>query len=534
MLPGSKAWPIVELVPGQRPLEALTLAVSTAPELRAGRLEIEAFERELIAHPTRLLDPSRALHRFSERVCRALERPQLLVVVDQLEEVFGAEVDEKERRLFLDNLGVAAAESRGLVTVVIAVRADFVDQIARYGRFASTVSANAVLVGPMEAHEVRSAILRPAMLAGGQIDAGLIEVLLEAVRRSPAALPLLQHVLKVLWDTEGGPGRALTMSGYERAGGLDGAVAKHAERVFTVLLSPEQQRAAPSFFRRLIRPGEDGRDTKRRIHVERLPEDHVMRSLVTTLSSEEARLVVIGESRAGRAVELSHEALIEHWPRLRAWTEENRDAIRVHNRIARSADDWIKSNRSEDFLYTGALLATAKDWISSHRQDANQVEWEFISASTKVDERRRKAERARHRREQMTRISLVVILVLTVPILALGVGWIDDFLDRREALRNRDGARATEATAWRALADYADAVEDLHDGLEGLTTPGVSLLDEARHEHLTEFILRLNRTRQVLLKGRAEWLERLEQGGPRKSFEETTKLVEFALEDLHD
>ena len=98
---------------------------------------------------------------------------RLVLVVDQFEEVFTACRDEQERAAFLE--GIADLVGRGGTTVVVvALRADFYGRCAAYARFAALLSANHILVGPMERDEIASAIEMPAAQAGLGVERELV------------------------------------------------------------------------------------------------------------------------------------------------------------------------------------------------------------------------------------------------------------------------------------------------------------------------------------------------------------------------
>ena len=52
-----------------------------------------------------------------------------------------------------------------------------------------------------------------------------------------------------------------------------------------------------------------------------------------------ARLIVVGED----SVEVTHEALIRSWPRLRGWLTEDRERLRLHRQLTRAAQEWMRS-----------------------------------------------------------------------------------------------------------------------------------------------------------------------------------------------
>jgi hypothetical protein len=218
--------------------------------------------------------------------------------------------DEDERRDFITAL--LDATDRGS-QVVIALRADFYGHCAVYPRLAAALVDQQAPVGPMSEEELRRAIERPAERAGLLLEPGLVEGILRDVVGEPGALPLLSHSLLETWKRRSA--RMLTLIGYLRAGGVQGAIAKTAETVYHEALTPEQQALARNIFLRSTELGEGTEDTRRRVSLAELTPrveqrddvDEVLRTLA------DARLVTIGEG----TVEVAHEALIRHWPTLR-------------------------------------------------------------------------------------------------------------------------------------------------------------------------------------------------------------------------
>ncbi len=120
--------------------------------------------------------------------------PRLLIVVDQLEEIFTACRDEAEQQRFI----TAICALSGPAVVVAALRADFYDRALRYPELARALQERQVVVVPMTRQEVRSAIVEPATLARLAVEDGLVELLLR---------DLAPHV------AEGGPAGPATRPG---------------------------------------------------------------------------------------------------------------------------------------------------------------------------------------------------------------------------------------------------------------------------------------------------------------------------------
>ena len=57
------------------------------------------------------------------------------------------------------------------------------------------------------------------------------------------------------------------------------------------------------------------------------------------------------------SVELVHEALLEQWPRLGLWIEEDAQGRRLHRHLTQAASEWEAAGREPGELYRGARLA---------------------------------------------------------------------------------------------------------------------------------------------------------------------------------
>ena len=90
-----------------------------------------------------------------------------------------------------------------------------------------------------------------------------------------------------------------------------------------------------------------------------------------------------------RFLDVSHEALIRGWPRLRGWLDEDRVGLRLQRRITEASEEWQRSNRDNDLLYRGARLIQAQEWRGRHETELNPLEREFLDASTALKRRQR-------------------------------------------------------------------------------------------------------------------------------------------------
>ena len=330
---------------------------------------------------------------------------------------------EERRVAFVTALVEAAWDPERRALVIIALRADFFVQLARYPELADLVGPNHVLLGPMSPSELRRAIEGPSWRVGLEIEPALVDTLVDDVAGELGGLPLLSTALVDLWEER--DGRTMTFAAYARSGGVRGAVARHAESAYGSL-SAEDQLVARRLLLRLV--GGDEALTRRRASRDELDADEDERvSHVLSVLIERRLLVVDGDS-----VELIHEALLQHWPRLRSWLEEDNQGRVLQLRLAQAASEWQESGREPGELYRGARLAAAVEWAESAGAGTlNRLERDFLHES------RRASARANRR----LRMLLAAALVLLIAALAAGGVAL--------AARSSADHQATSATAER-------------------------------------------------------------------------------------
>ncbi|MFI6099386.1 hypothetical protein ACIA8G_27845 [Lentzea sp. NPDC051213] len=388
---------------------------------------------------------------------------QALVVVDQFEEVFTLCQDEEERAWFIDALLDSTA------TVVIGVRADFYGHCGRYPRLVKALQDSQVLVGPMDSDELRQAITQPAVREGCVLDTALVARLIAEAAGQPAALPLVSHALLETWRRR--RGLRLTIEGYEEAGGIQHAVTRSGEEVYASL-DPAGQAAARQIFLRLTALGEGTADTKRRVSRESLDDSDLTVHVLEKLAA--ARLITIDDS----TIELTHEALIRSWPRLRDWLSDDRAGLRLNRQLSEATETWASVGHDPGALYRGVRLASARDWASANPDALTPKEKRFLTVSLEQEAQEQEGTRRRTRRLRQLVVALTVfVLLTTIAGAAAVVQW-------RQAVADRD--RATSRQAGEHAAGLL-ATDPSLAGQIGLAAYRISPTPEARSAVLSTF-----------------------------------------------
>jgi energy-coupling factor transporter ATP-binding protein EcfA2 len=154
LVPDRAADRALVFTPGRRPLEECAVRLA---EL------VGASPAQLVAE----LGEPRGLHLcLRQAVANRSDDEDVVLVVDQLEELFTVCEDAAERAAFVAALTTAATEPDSRVRVVLGVRADFYGHCGEYPELVEALRDGQVLVGAMTADELREAITGPA--EGGQ------------------------------------------------------------------------------------------------------------------------------------------------------------------------------------------------------------------------------------------------------------------------------------------------------------------------------------------------------------------------------
>ncbi|WP_345203414.1 BTAD domain-containing putative transcriptional regulator [Fodinibacter luteus] len=427
VLPGSGGWRVVTLRPGAHPMRELARR-SLGP---TGRDEVA----DLLTH---LVTAS------------GEQEGRTVVAVDQFEEVWTVCADHGERTQFLDTLTELATDPRSSVSVVLAVRADFMGELADHDALRALVNDGTVLVGPMTPAEVRRAVERPAASARLVLDDGLADTVVSDAGDEPGLLPLLSTAMAQLWERR--DGSALTYSAYVGLGGLSGAIATLAEETFAGL-SPTQQAATRLLLLRLTGTGDGAGVTRRRVplgEVESLPHSGI-RQVVEELAA--ARLLTVSDGH----VEVAHEALFREWPRLRTWLVEDAAGRAVQRRLAVAAAEWDAEGREPSGLWTGTRLASGLEVAETRPDELTPVEHDFLTAGRDVldAEQRETQERAASTARQNRRLRWLVAGIGAVLVVALVAGLLA-WRSQQEAQAATVSAEAKRLAASALNIEYPD------------------------------------------------------------------------------
>src|SRR5258708_4972928 len=249
----------------------------------------------------------------------------------------------------------------------------------------------------------------------------LDDALRDTASATPESLPLLEHVLSLLYDQQST--RAddlLRWSDYRELGELKGALARHAEAVFSTL-SVKGQRAFPLMMRYLVTLGQGEEEVPNRRTVP-------YRDFVVSGESNhdlkagakgfvdlfiEKRLLVADIDPQGQVtVSVAHEALLREWQRIKEWLTENREFLRMRDRLDSSLKLWLsRGKQKDDLLGPGLHLAEGEKLVKDFSSSLSRGQNEYVFASV-AEQKRRQRIRERIRYGVMAGITAALIVAV--------------------------------------------------------------------------------------------------------------------------
>lgn len=437
-VPGSDRWFFATMTPGADPFGALATALDGVAARRDDRLVdvLRSGDDGIVA---------------ARDACRLPAGQTVVVVVDQLEELHTT-ADPIDAEEFLAALATAASTPDAGIRVMATLRADQYHGPLAHATFAEHLKQGAVDVTPLLADELERAIVDPATDAGVGFEPGLVARIVADAHGRPAVLPLLQHLLRELYDRR--VGSLIPAAAYDELGGVGGALAATAERLHREA-DPDQQRAIRRVFGALVAPAASD-DLRRRARLADVRAGEAATVVVDRYAT--ARLLTLDRDPVSRepTVEVTHEALLRSWPRLAGWLAEDRELLSHVRAIEAAADRWDDGGRSPADLLRGIRLQAGTELVDDAPDRLRSVDLELVAASTDAAQAQSTAEARRTSRLRRLVTVTGAALIIAVVAAAVAFGQRNRADDQAAAAELAAANAETEAERAEAAAAAAD------------------------------------------------------------------------------
>lgn len=380
---------------------------------------------------------------------------RIFLFIDQFEELFSLVSDVLTRTKFAESLCLAADDILGSVRVVVALRDDFLSHLAEHPGLTDAVSRGVTVIRTPKAELLTKTLLLPVEQYGYRFeDEALVDSMVSEVAGEPAGLPLLQFAAQRLWEARDTRQRVLLRSVYERMGGVEGALADHADCVIEDL-GAEGGSIAKAIFLRMITSNRTRRQVTRDDVISGLGDEAEKviekllnaRLLVTRRYGKRETASDTGAAPPQTSLELVHESLIVRWDLLRRWLEESGEDIAFKEQVKAASDLWINHGCRDEDLWRGEILAEVKRWRDRFGGPLSAAETQFLDASLNLEER------SKRKRRQIRIGAVAAIALLAVVSMVVAV-----FIARQAQQARMARDLALQRTAQSLISDASSAM----------------------------------------------------------------------------
>ena len=352
ILNSGSSWRIIATRPGNQPIINMAEAINDSEaDNNDFDLEKQDISRNIIyAHLRRssfgLIDV------VSQMGLKKNEN--LLLIIDQFEELFRFKESRDDTTTTLNEteayikLLVNAIHQRNLpIYIVLTMRSDFIGECSQFQELTRLINQSNYLVPQMTREDFSRAITGPVAVAGNEIDAQLLQQILNSISEGTDQLPVLQHTMMRTWEywkKYNESGTPLRLRDYDAAGKMDNALSMHANEAYETL-SEEGKRICKNMFKTLTEKSSDNKGIRHPATVKEIA--NVAQAGIQDV------IEVINEFRSrGRSfltpnentelteltvIDISHESLMRVWDRLKGWVDEETNSVQLYMRLSEAA-----------------------------------------------------------------------------------------------------------------------------------------------------------------------------------------------------
>jgi hypothetical protein len=441
-------WQVAELRPGSDPLGALAAALDgelgaspgRAAQLRSGRMGlVEAAE------------------------AGRKQSANLLVVVDQFEELFrfqrSFENKSHEAAEFVRLLLAATSDYRARLYVVITMRSDYLGECARFPGLAEALNSSQYLPPRLTRQQLREAMIGAPALRNVTVEPKWLESVLDQTAENRDQLPVLQHLLRQMWNREG-RGSEIGEADFCAVGGLN-ALNEHADAVYRTVSNQELARRV---FQCLTETAEPSRENRRFRKIQELMDEtasdfSAVKDVVDHFREEGCNFLSPPKDKEltpDTVIDITHEALIRGWTKLKEWARKDADSGEWYRRV----EDRLRTSEGTTHLESPELEAAiearkhggwnaawAKRYAGKNPKDYGKVVY-WLEAS-----QRESSKRARRR------LWILAGIAIGLALLATGAVWAAVAINQNLELARQEKARADEAK--KLLGASNEALENI-------------------------------------------------------------------------
>ncbi len=304
-----------------------------------------------------------------------LQGKSLLIYLDQFEEIFRfrklGTIHHLNEALAYVNLILQAVEQTEVpIYIALSMRSDFLGDCEQFPELTNQINDNHYLIPQMTREQKKLVITGPVAVGGGEISNRLVQRLLNDMGDRPDQLPVLQHALMRTWDYWMHSGEknneTIDFIHYEAIGGVNEALSRHADEAFYEL-NEDQKIICEKIFKTITEKRSDNDGIRRPTSLNEIAqivdeEETTLISIIEKFRIKDRALLTPRENqpiKSESVIDISHEALMRVWYRLRNWVQEESDSSQIYLRLAAAAKNYQQGSGN---LWRPPDLQLAVSW----------------------------------------------------------------------------------------------------------------------------------------------------------------------------
>jgi len=353
-----------------------------------------------------------------------------LLLADQFEELFRFCIDNKDLSKkdeaidFVNILLELSKQTELPIYVIITMRSDFIGDCAQFYGLPEAMNQSQYIVPRLNRIQLENIIEAPIRLYSGNINPALTARLLNDSHLVKDELPLLQHALMRIWETEKiiDHNGELDLGDYKRIGGIEKALSNHADEALRGMSAAELD-LTKKIFQALTAIDENGRKIRRPAHISELHEvtgadTNTLLSIIDCFIEGNKNFLVKNKinDENDLLIDISHESLIRQWNKLDGWVDEEAESAKMFLRLSEATrlyqqkkKDLLARNELNQMLQWFYSFKPNKLWAQRYNSEyENNIQ--YLKESEK-EEKKQRSIKLRNRRLLVAALIVVIIII---------------------------------------------------------------------------------------------------------------------------
>jgi WD40 repeat protein/energy-coupling factor transporter ATP-binding protein EcfA2 len=370
------------------PLEYFDFDVSRSP-LQNIKLELVKFAKR-----NEITVTDEKSDAFLEEIIRGLGQTRMVWVLDQFERLINQETIASEINGFIRLINQASSQG---VLIILAARIDYYAALAALQGLGQKIVNNPITIFPMNEEALEQVIRGPAKICNCAVEERLVRQLVADTFQSNNALMLLELTLHHIWETDKQKG-ILTYASFEMQSsytdlhsgktlsGIKGILVRLAEKRYAGL-SPDENAKLPFIFISLLTTYASATQLSamtiatRKAYINEFDDD--TQKVAERMADSFLLTAGFDENLQQKTIEIGHEALLLHWPRLQEWVKKYEAIMVWMNREFNPYFSIYKQNKKFQLLPYASTKKGAH-WAKQYPFLFQVERWKFLNKSQMV------------------------------------------------------------------------------------------------------------------------------------------------------